>query len=433
MEAVALASTFATLIGFSMQLYGTCKWYIDAARNDCPSDLKLILIETASLKATLEAVQDILKLSDDRKKDEERLERQIGRPLRDCQKCIQGLLELVPKPMKENTNRTRDKMKLIANALAWGLKKKDECDTLLKNLRAHKATLNLGLTTELSHDVRQIGNDVKEVKSAVSSVQARLNDAEKREMYKWLARVNPSTNHNAADVLQMDGTGTWLTDADEDFQEWLSGSVNSRFLWMYGIPGAGKTLLACSMIKKVQSIARADKSKGAAYYYCYHSRSRDEDEAVLFLMWILSQLCRAADYIPDILGHLFKSGDDPSPKDLLLGLEAVLAHFSTAYVVLDALDEAKPPANLAKTLAILGSNHEKYGKLRLAVTSREHQDIATAFSGLAVHIDLSTNKYVKQEIEQYVKTTLKGPKYSAWGDSLRAEAAALIPMKAQGM
>lgn len=179
MEALALASTFATLLGFSMQLYGNCKYYIDAARGDCPNDLKLILIETSSLEATIKSVELILSLSDTRAEDEDRLKRQIGKPLKDCQDCMEQLLKLVPKPMlKEGENKLgkRDKAKILLNALAWGAGgKKGTCDMLLKHLRAHKATLSLGLTSELSHDVKKIGRDVSEVKTSINTMQAKLD------------------------------------------------------------------------------------------------------------------------------------------------------------------------------------------------------------------------------------------------------------------
>lgn len=182
MEAVALASTFATLIGFAMQLYGNCKYYIDAARGDCPSDLKLILIETSSLRATLEAVRDILELSDTPEQDERRLKAQIARPIADCKQCIDELLKLVPKPMLNRATgeggelRKRDKASIVIQALAWGTGgKKGRCDMLLQHLRAHKATLNLGLTTELSSDLKKVGAEVKEVKATVNTMQAKLD------------------------------------------------------------------------------------------------------------------------------------------------------------------------------------------------------------------------------------------------------------------
>ncbi len=179
MEAVALASTFATLIGFSMQLYSNCKYYIDAARGDAPNDLKLIMIETSSLTATLNVVKDLIDIGGIESVEAQRLDRQISKTVENCKVCIDELITLVPKPMLKDTGARlgkTDKAKILLNALAWGTgSKKGRCDTLLQHLRAHKATLTLSLTTELSHEVKKVGADVAEVKTTVRTMQAGLD------------------------------------------------------------------------------------------------------------------------------------------------------------------------------------------------------------------------------------------------------------------
>jgi len=143
MEALAIASTFATLIGFCKDLYETYQYYIDAARVDCPNDLKHILIETSSLQATIESAEAKLKAMDCRKMNQQRLQSQIDKPLQDCQFCIKELTKLVPKPMVRDDNGKLSKTgqaKILLKALAWGTGgKKGTCDMLLRNLRAHKA------------------------------------------------------------------------------------------------------------------------------------------------------------------------------------------------------------------------------------------------------------------------------------------------------
>lgn len=69
-----------------------------------------------------------------------------------------------------------EKAKVILHALAWGTGgKKGRCDTLLHHLRTHKATLSLGLTTELSHDIKRIDSNVAEVKTTVNIMQVKLD------------------------------------------------------------------------------------------------------------------------------------------------------------------------------------------------------------------------------------------------------------------
>ncbi len=178
MEAVALASTFATLIGFAMQLYSNCKYYVDATKNDCPSDLKLIMIESKSLTAILGVIKELVASGGMERAEETRLERQIAKPIADCEACIKKLLDLVPTPkFKEGEKITgKDRVNIVLNALAWGVAgKKGRCDTLLRSLRSHKATLTLGLTTEISTDVKQIASDVADVKNTVTTMHANMS------------------------------------------------------------------------------------------------------------------------------------------------------------------------------------------------------------------------------------------------------------------
>ncbi|KAH6838594.1 hypothetical protein B0I37DRAFT_409139 [Chaetomium sp. MPI-CAGE-AT-0009] len=434
MEALALASTFATLLGFSMQLYSNCKYYIDAARGDCPNDLKLILIETGSLEATLKSVELILTLSDDPQREEERLRRQIGKTLKDIQQCMEDLLKLVPKPMlKEGETKAsrRDKAKLIFNAVAWGTSgKKGACDTLLKHLRAHKATLSLGLTAELSHDVKKIGDDVTQVKTTINTMKAKLDAHQRADVYEWLEQINPSKSHNSAGQMYERETGQWLTRSDE-FKAWinLSPLPNARFFWLHGIPGAGKTVMAYHMIQQTRSRAKTDKDLGFAYYYCFHGRNKDE--AVPFLTWIVCQLCREKDYIPVILNEMFHDGCEPSIPDLLDCLEAVLTQFKAAYVVIDAVDESSPRKSLLNVLSSLGSD-ARFAKIRLAVTSREYEDVERAFQSRAVSVSMN-NKGVEDDIQKYVKSALQDPQYNGWGGALRNKVANMVPSMAQGM
>ncbi|KAK3295249.1 uncharacterized protein B0H64DRAFT_459150 [Chaetomium fimeti] len=434
MEALALASTFATLLGFSLQLYTNCKYYIDAARGDCPNDLKLILIETGSLEATLKSVELILSLSDNKKEDEERLKRQIGKTLLDIKSCMEDLLKLVPKPMlKEGDSKAtkREKAKLLLNAVAWGTSgKKGTCDILLKHLRAHKATLSLGLTAELSHDVKKIGHDVSEVKSSINTMQVRLDSHQRAEIYEWLEQVNPSKNHNNAGRAHEADTGKWLTRS----AEWkafidLSPAPKAGFFWLHGIPGAGKTVMAYTMIQQVRARAKLDKAVGYAYYYCFHGRNKDE--AVPFLTWIICQLCREKDFIPVTLNELFHDGCEPSIPDLLDCLEAVLTQFQAAYIVIDAIDESSPRKDLLSILCTLGGD-PRFAKIRLAATSREYEDVERAFKSRATSVSMN-NKGVEEDIQKFVHSALKDPQYDGWGRKLREKVAAMVPVRAQGM
>jgi hypothetical protein len=54
-----------------------------------------------------------------------------------------------------------------------------------------------------------------------------------------------------------------LTESNE-FKHWLN-TTNSR-LWLYGIPGAGKLVLASSIIE--ETLKQGNKDCAVAFFYC---------------------------------------------------------------------------------------------------------------------------------------------------------------------
>ncbi|QSZ37573.1 hypothetical protein DSL72_008671 [Monilinia vaccinii-corymbosi] len=61
------------------------------------------------------------------------------------------------------------------------------------------------------------------------------------KIIKLISPYDPSqTHHQVATKLRQAGTGQWFIDG-EKFKEWLEPKASR--LWLYGIPGAGKTIL----------------------------------------------------------------------------------------------------------------------------------------------------------------------------------------------
>lgn len=202
-----------------------------------------------------------------------------------------------------------------------------------------------------------------------------------------------------------------------------------RFLWVHGLPGSGKTVLTHTMFEQLRSVKGPDKKLGFAYYYCHHGRNRDE--AVPFLGWIVSQLCRQSNQVPASLNTLYHQDCEPTVKDLLTCLKDILAQFRHAYVVVDAVDESSPRKNILDVLSTLASG-AGYTNLSLAVTSRELPDIEDAFKTRAVAMSMA-NADIKEDIRRYVKAALQDSQFNSWGENVREMVADILPSKASGM
>jgi hypothetical protein len=64
---------------------------------------------------------------------------------------------------------------------------------------------------------------------------------ERKRILDTIGSFDPSGHQNIAIKLRQPGTGVWFTEGSH-FKRWLE-TPNAK-LWLYGIPGAGKTVLA---------------------------------------------------------------------------------------------------------------------------------------------------------------------------------------------
>ena len=256
-------------------------------------------------------------------------------------------------------------------------------------------------------------------------------DFERREVYKWLEGIDPSSLHHRACSQYEPGTGDWVLRSD-DWKAWISGT--KRALWIHGIPGAGKTVLASHLIESIKTRCNdgdATKSRNAyVYYYCYFGHNTDE--ALPFLTWIVRQLSRTAETIPAKLYKLYKRGEGPSLMDLLYVLEEMVEAFDRVYVILDAIDESIPRMDLLKILRDLITD-PRFSKIRVLATSREYIDIEESMKGISTPISMS-NPLLDEDIRLFVQAQLrKHPKFRLWPTSVRDEALEALSTKAKGM
>ncbi|KAJ5152694.1 uncharacterized protein N7482_009172 [Penicillium canariense] len=94
----------------------------------------------------------------------------------------------------------------------------------------------------LSSDIQQIHAIVSVTKTAVESLESNRHLDQIRT---WLSAPDTSTNLNEAQKKRQAGTGLWFLES-ASFQEWYVGTRQT--LWLYGIPGCGKTVLSASII-----------------------------------------------------------------------------------------------------------------------------------------------------------------------------------------
>jgi hypothetical protein len=212
--------------------------------------------------------------------------------------------------------------------------------------------------------------------------------------------------------------------------DWKKGSIRS--LWLHGIPGAGKTILASFIIEDVKAFCKvsAPESTGWAYYYCYFGHKQDETPHLL--RWVINQLCRQMNAIPDEVRQLFHDGGSSPVRELKAALGALLRSYHRVYLVIDALDESLERERILNLLVSVLDDHV-FQKLQLLMMSRKEVHIERALLGVSVDISLS-NLHVDEDIRVYVQNTLRdNHKFSRWPVELRREIEIALVKRAKGM
>lgn len=241
--------------------------------------------------------------------------------------------------------------------------------------------------------------------------------------------TNPSSVHNLACKQYEQGTGSWVLRCPE-WQSWISSSASNRCLWITGIPGAGKTVLASYLFEQLRR--QVPDPATCVYYYCLHSRNCEESSEVL--SWAIRQLCEPAGILPLDLVDMQRSGTEPSMYDYLDALAFVLERLEHAWLVIDGLDESSPRADIAEYVRRLASE-PRFSNLKIVATSRNYYEIRQELEDVST--ELSTdNRYVEEDIKTFVHNELSRESTKAFrrqSKSFLLEATEIISKKARGM
>jgi Cdc6-like AAA superfamily ATPase len=211
-----------------------------------------------------------------------------------------------------------------------------------------------------------------------------------------------------------------------------------RFLWLHGIPGAGKTVLLSHVVEDMRNHCKpsdgrpSDNRIAWGYYYCYFGRAQDETPHMI--RWVLSQLCRQMKDIPLEVSELYEEGGQPTTAQLMDTLRTVLRSFKRIYLMIDALDESLERENILNFLVgIINHKQQEFAGVQVLATSRKEHDIERALLNVSTDISLS-NHYVDEDIRVFIQHRLRDDrKFNRWSQELRSEIEDALVGGAKGM
>jgi hypothetical protein len=226
MAELAAAATIIQLIQFSGVVLSGCYDYINKAKN-APADIQKAINDIAGLEGILKRLHTLISDPEDQRNASLR---SLDGPNGPFQACTQALTELQTK-LKALTEASSTRRRLL-----WPLEQ-NKIEEILRRLSDQKQTFIFALLVDHPEDHRETVNHLEAARKLMEDM--KVTERQNR-ILNWLKGSDPSTNFNAARKKHETGTGDWLLQL-KDFQSWETGCA--PILWLYGIPGAGKTIL----------------------------------------------------------------------------------------------------------------------------------------------------------------------------------------------
>ncbi|ENH70495.1 Vegetative incompatibility protein HET-E-1 [Fusarium oxysporum f. sp. cubense race 1] len=362
-DPLSIGASVLAFIGLADRIIRTCKHYIEAVE-DAPRDIQMILGEATSLRAIIDSIGEssVMSLVPN-------LHEQNG-PIKFCHSCLSSIEALLPPTMGQS--RIGKRRKITLADLAWPLKQ-SKVRKLLAEISHHKATLLLAMSGDMSRDL-------KEIRMGIERLQGTISAFNKHEPL----------------------TTTWVTNSSQ-WKAWLSLTSETRLIWIHGLPGSGKTVLASYVIEELEMLCKPANGSVCSYYYCHYSHN--QDETVPFLSWIIGHVCRQISWIPSELKRLHDHGCEPTTTDLEEILEIVVNKLDVLYIIIDAVDESTPREDLLLLIQTITVD-KRFEKIRILATSRQYFDIEQSLTQISTSISMS-NPMVDADIRRFVHSRLR--------------------------
>ncbi|KAG5772021.1 hypothetical protein H9Q72_001634 [Fusarium xylarioides] len=275
----------------------------------------------------------------------------------------------------------------------------------------------LHTNSQLKQMIETFNAPVNRWDETLHAITDHRKEEDRRETLRWISDIKYEQHHEQANSEVLRGTGQWLLQ-DALFVRWKSECASS-ILWLYGIPGSGKSKLASIVIEDAIEAFQQKQAPHPAYFYCSCNTAEPErSDPTRILASIARQLSTPQRGGP-ILEPAIKEYEKQKKSDFMSGplrLEKskalvldLLQKYNSATIVLDALDEINPKTRETLLEILEDLLNESPCLLKLFVTSREHRDITyklNKYPNLHLSSERNTadiNLYIESETTRLIK------------------------------
>ncbi|KAJ7430746.1 ankyrin repeat-containing domain protein [Mycena latifolia] len=397
---------------------------------NAPQDQRQLFSEMDTLKPLLEELQKRVRAHPSRNNFQH-----MTAPLNQFKATMEDFIEKL-KP-------TNGRLSRFSKQLAWTLWNKKEAKEYLQEFERVKILLNSWLILDIwdvgqhqQQDTNQILNSINDavqerkqnhnqIFGIVNDVaQQVLNPTKRDELIEWFSPLNSFPRQAEILSSRQSGTGEWLLEEDR-FKAWKSSLGGA--LWCYGIPGAGKTVLASLVVQHLRTQFQ-DGNIGVAWIFLNHKETEIQSPSnLLASLWRNLVFNRP---IPPAIAALHAQHHEqrtrPSLDEIHSQLSFAVAEHLNVYIIVDALDEYPEDRR-----GILLESLTKFPTVNLLLTSRPH--ISIPFPDAQVLEIRATDDDIQCFVKKQLQRSVRLSKHIATRPEFQDEIESKLVHNVEGM
>lgn len=276
-----------------------------------------------------------------------------------------------------------------------------------------------------------------------NAVRGLIQRVQFGEIKSWLSPPSYDSDYGNIKAQRTPNTCEWIFERDE-FKAWNEGL--SRYLWIHGKPGCGKSVIASTVVESLKTVGGGSKEsqkRHLGYVFCdkKDETKRDPRAVMKILVW---QIVSRNDLLPtqkEMILSAWRAAPDSRALSrshpggiqhavaLFEFFERLIAPYLSCSIIIDGLDECEHPGALLDWLLRLTNNSPP---IRLLFVSQNVGSVADQylFDPNRSTIEIKPES-TDTDIATYIGTRL--PKILTPGTPVYSEVRRVLLNKAQGM